>query len=389
MKSIPLDLRCAEVARADGYRPAGTAASAPVFLLIEVPLPWPADVADHAFLGSVAPIAAAHRARIQALVPGQGEGAAGSPPGMSRVIAYHQPPGPFRRYERRECVVPTSRLAEETAVLLDSLSGVHDGAAILEDGDPSPSDGGGASPVGSDADGAPDPVVDGLWLHRDADGDGAGRRPARTDVPQPVIDVLVCTHGSRDVCCGSGGMRVYRDLVALAVPGVRVWRTSHTGGHRFAPTAVTFPDGRAWASLDAELLAGIVTRSLASATAAQHDRGCAAFGDPFAQVAEAAAFAVEGWAWLDHARTVEITRSAADDRRTATVTARPIGTSNSGTGNGDSVSGEPVVYRVEVAVSRVVPVPDCGRPLAEARKSSTELEVVSLERLSQPQVPRS
>ena len=74
-------------------------------------------------------------------------------------------------------------------------------------------------------------------------GDGAreGIRLVAADIPEPVrgrvTDVLVCTHGTRDTCCGSLGTRLWRDLDA---GGATVRRTSHTGGHRFAPTAVTF-----------------------------------------------------------------------------------------------------------------------------------------------------
>ena len=48
--------------------------------------------------------------------------------------------------------------------------------------------------------------------------------------------LLVCTHGGRDRCCGSDGTRLFQAL--FPPPGVRVWRTSHTAGHRFAPTAI-------------------------------------------------------------------------------------------------------------------------------------------------------
>ncbi|HEV7721523.1 MAG TPA: sucrase ferredoxin, partial [Iamia sp.] len=70
------------------------------------------------------------------------------------------------------------------------------------------------------------------------------------------LEVLVCAHGARDRCCGSLGTRL-----ALAGGGeVTVERTSHLGGHRFAPTALTLPDGRYWAFLDPDVLAAVVRR---------------------------------------------------------------------------------------------------------------------------------
>lgn len=161
-------------------------------------------------------------------------------------------------------------------------------------------------------------------------------------------------------------MRLYGQVSGL--DGVRVWRTSHTGGHRFAPTALTFPEGRAWAWLDPDLVRGIVERSLPAAEAAAHDRGSLALDDPFAQAAESAVFGAEGWDWLD--RTHEVAVDATDpDLRVVTVTGQ------------DGTGGDDVVYRVEVARHGTVPVPDCGHPLDEARKTSPDLEVTSLTRI--------
>lgn len=60
-------------------------------------------------------------------------------------------------------------------------------------------------------------------------------------------DLMVCTHGSRDACCGKFGYPLYRRLLELAErghPDTRVWRCSHLGGHRFAPTLLDLPSGR-------------------------------------------------------------------------------------------------------------------------------------------------
>ena len=53
--------------------------------------------------------------------------------------------------------------------------------------------------------------------------------------------IWVCTHGKRDRCCAKYGRALYDALSPLAPD--RVWQTSHLGGHRFAPTLVTLPDG--------------------------------------------------------------------------------------------------------------------------------------------------
>ena len=53
--------------------------------------------------------------------------------------------------------------------------------------------------------------------------------------------ILVCTHGTRDHCCGLHGPAFTRALSQLAGP--RVWQSSHLGGHRYAATMVALPQG--------------------------------------------------------------------------------------------------------------------------------------------------
>ncbi len=52
---------------------------------------------------------------------------------------------------------------------------------------------------------------------------------------------FICTHGKRDRCCAKFGL-VFYNLLANVV-GDQAWQVSHLGGHRFAVTALTLPDG--------------------------------------------------------------------------------------------------------------------------------------------------
>ncbi len=52
---------------------------------------------------------------------------------------------------------------------------------------------------------------------------------------------LVCTHAKRDACCAVFGREVAAAL--SATERGEIWETSHTGGHRFAPTLICLPDG--------------------------------------------------------------------------------------------------------------------------------------------------
>lgn len=61
---------------------------------------------------------------------------------------------------------------------------------------------------------------------------------------------LVCTHGSRDVCCGTLGPRLAQALRAAGHQ--EVWEVSHIGGHRFAPTLWHLPSWRFYGRLPLE-----------------------------------------------------------------------------------------------------------------------------------------
>jgi hypothetical protein len=77
-------------------------------------------------------------------------------------------------------------------------------------------------------------------------------------------DILVCTHGSRDKCCARYGNPFFMQALAtvydLQLHNVRIWKSSHFGGHRFAPTAIDLPDGRYYGALDAQSFKSILTR---------------------------------------------------------------------------------------------------------------------------------
>ncbi len=82
--------------------------------------------------------------------------------------------------------------------------------------------------------------------------------------PSHTRDILVCTHGSHDKCCAKYGIPFYMEslktLSELKLQNVQIWKASHFGGHRFAPTCIDFPDGRYYGLLDQTALRSILTR---------------------------------------------------------------------------------------------------------------------------------
>ncbi|MDQ6783589.1 MAG: sucrase ferredoxin [Actinomycetota bacterium] len=251
------ELRCATRSRVAGLDPIGTIGSYDGYLLVDVALPWPSDLATVDEIAAVRTVLSGSGIRFQATVP------AGAPAtGERRVALYRrvpsEPPGPSRAPQmvRTEAVVAisTGDHVENRRLLVAAAEGLVAGVTGV-----------------------------------------AG-------VAGATSEVLVCTHGRHDVCCGARGSRLHEALVVD--PGqlgsaVSVRRTSHTGGHRFAPTAIVLPEGTAWAYLDVDVLRSVVTRTGPVAAVLDHYRGWSGLDSPRLQALERAVLGEVGWDLLD------------------------------------------------------------------------------------------
>jgi hypothetical protein len=311
----PERVRCSSWARSVDLSPSGTIGSQRGYLLVEVPLPWPRDVGEIAALSELGPVLSPRNIRLQAVVPRSADVPAADRP----VVLYIHPEEPtpdggppwFGGYRRLS--LPAG----------DSL----------------------ASTVGA--------------LVAEAEH-GSGTGPAGEP---PATSVLVCTHGRRDVCCGSLGTDLALQLAARGAPeGTEYLRTSHTGGHRFAATFVALPEGTAWAYSTVDLVDDVLGRRVDFGDVAGHYRGCAGLGGPEAQIVEREALVHDGWALLDRPRRAFPTGEVSPTGRLFRLEAARPG------GGVDS-------WEAVVAPGRRLPVPDCMGPLAEARKSETEWTV--------------
>ncbi len=179
------------------------------------------------------------------------------------------------------------------------------------------------------------------------------------DVSVAPPEVLICGHGTRDRCCGNAGTRLTIEARAR-LSDVRVRRTSHLGGHRFAPTAVSLPDGRMWAFLDADALVGIMRRTMAAPEAREFYRGNAAL-DPWAQTLEADVLTTQGWQAIDLA-TVTATTSRNGDRASVDLTWTTAAAGDRRT--------------ADVEIVRRYPVLHCGLDPSMATKTSAEYRLV-------------
>ncbi|NJL94995.1 MAG: DUF2218 domain-containing protein [Anaerolineae bacterium] len=260
---------CNALALALGLDPAGYAGIFDTLFLLEMPLPWARAILLESeklpwellqLVQMVLALPEDERPSIQPLFIAPDE--AYSRPGYRRCIAFTRPAGLVAAYHRQEYLVPEAEVG---------------------------------------------PLI---WALQQAP-DTLGQFDAYRVQAEGVRDLLVCTHGSRDVACAKFGYPLYRALRdELASDAVRVWRGSHFGGHVFAPTLLDMPRGDYWAFVGPEQAQQIVGRTGDVGRLRQHFRGCAALPYGFAQALEREIWMQVGWRWHTYARQGRVTAIA-------------------------------------------------------------------------------
>lgn len=202
-------MHCALVSRALEEPLAGTAAHTAGWVVVEHPGPWTPRAPTVAELGPVAQHLDVDAVRVQLIRPVRHPHVPHGSPGASHVPnASHVPSVRHRGHTvllAHSDVEPGMRWMERLRV---------DDLAELRDLDPT-------VVTHPQAPGLGEPVTHDVWL--------------------------VCAHARRDACCAVHGRPA---AMALDLAGVEVWETTHTGGHRFAATAVVLPDGLSLGRLD-------------------------------------------------------------------------------------------------------------------------------------------
>ena len=338
-------LRCAVHAADIGVDPGGTAISADAVALVEVPLPWPKPVFASGLLEGFTSMMdlAVGPTRVLAAIPAHGDetpDTVGGGPNTS--TGGTSPAGTVRMALHCRAGAGTNvyRFIADSAVGLRLLF------AHLARRMPT------------------EPIAERAGF-------------TMTGAARDERAVLICTQGSHDVCCGSEGTRLAADFEAVLrayrtqdsdVPDnlptssghVGVYRVSHTGGHRFAPTAMTLPDGRMWAGIEAGELAAILDRTADAHALAPRCRGW--WGAPTgpAQVAERAVFERVGWPLEAMAREIRF--------------------SPDGTGWDVQVAAGQAgrTWTVSVTAGRTVPTIACRALGGLPAKPATEFEVTRL-----------
>ncbi|AGM05262.1 sucrase ferredoxin [Amycolatopsis keratiniphila] len=226
---------CATVARMLGASPAGTAADMRCWLLIEQPGPWPADalenVLDEAF-------PAERRELLENLRRSHG----------LRPLLIRRPGKHQRDPDRPRSVYvgggePGNRWLERLEI--------HDLGELAE-------------------------------LDLEAVAEGTGGLGPRVDGPL----FLVCTHGTKDMCCAVLG-RPLASTLNTNHPG-RAWEVSHVGGDRWAGNLLVVPDGFLHGQLNPAEAALVAKAALRGQVEPEQLRGRTSARTAWAQFAEIA-----------------------------------------------------------------------------------------------------
>lgn len=304
------DLRCSVLAADLGDSVLGSAGYSSRFVLVDLPLPWPSEISDHRLLADLGPTG---DTQILAVTGTVLPGAERDTTPTHQIIVYEGRGGNrFRQFDGFETTVRTEELLATLRQLIEG------DLSVVAPMDP---------PLGSGE----------------------------------IRDVLICTHGARDRCCGQMGTQIFRDLQEglfqnrpAGLSRTRLWRTSHTGGHRFAPVALTFPDGYTWGVFDQGDIEAILTRDRHPAELVAFNRGCLGFSEPSAQAADSTVLSEVGWTLLQQPRRVE--QIATVDQASTVHHLSPAGT-----------------YSITVNALDPIPVPPCGAPLDQAKKTTVPI----------------
>jgi len=302
--------RCATHSRQLGFDPGGTAFWVDEIIVVDVPLPWRKPVWQKPGLGHVPDLVSTardrgRRVRVLAAVPEATDRS------TSEVSVHRRLAGGAGFVTTRHSVA-----VDHAVGLVDSL-------------------------LTAGPDSSPTTVV----------GTAA-----------PARELLVCTQGSHDICCGTHGV-TFAAAMRSAEPSLTVRRVSHTGGHRFAPTSVSLPDGRMWGLLDAETMSEIIHHTVSPALVAPYCRGFTGAAPGPAQVAERAVMKlVDDWSFDSEPRTVEVIPEADQTRSCIVATAT-------------------CSWRVVIVPGRAVPVIACGAVGGLPAKPGREWLVESVEQV--------
>ena len=265
---------CSEISKAYGEDPIGSAPRVDHWIVVEFPQPWPtAMFTENPLVKQIFPlikklVKRGVMVRPLAIAPDPDY----SQPSCTRVIYYRRPARKFAEYAKQEYVVPDDQASPLVMALLNDL--------LKQSSD--------------------------LSQFADYQQD-----------TQDLREILVCTHTQVDLACGRYGTPVYRHLrQTYGQPNqpLRVWQSTHFGGHQFAPTLIDLPTGQLWGHLEMDVLPQLIHRTGDHHSMGRFYRGWTGV-NRFEQIAEREAWMQAGWDWFSYPRTARTLRKGLRGRK--------------------------------------------------------------------------
>ncbi|MEL6231226.1 MAG: sucrase ferredoxin [Cyanobacteria bacterium J06627_3] len=255
---------CSEVSKGNGEAPIGTARNTDYWLVMELAQPWKEQMFKEdpritPLIELFKQLFMKHGIMLQPvlIVPDREY----SRPGETRMLFYQRPQKQFAQFKKQEYVVPeaaSTRLA--TAMMKQLMKQPNELEAF---------------------------------------------QSYRQDTSH-IRELLVCTHTNVDVACGRFGTPIYQELrdkyAGSPDSNLRVWRCSHFGGHKFAPTLIDLPRGQYWGHLEPEMLDLLVRQQGDVTGLRSHYRGWSGLSR-FEQIAEREIWMETGWDWLAYQKS--------------------------------------------------------------------------------------
>jgi hypothetical protein len=258
---------CSLVSKANGEDPIGTAGTCDYWLIIEVLQPWPQEIfEENPTIRSLIPLfqelVSNHGIKLKPILiaPDREYSYAG----FTRVLYYYRPAKLFSQFEKQEFIVPeTKATALVTAIFQQLMQQPNDLSEFQQ------------------------------YQQQTSD----------------IRELMVCTHAQVDLACGRFGTPIYRQLRKKYAPAsngkLRVWQTTHFGGHQFAPTLIDLPQGCLWGHLEPDVLDLLVQRNGSVFGLRQYYRGWTGLSE-FEQIAEREIWMQSGWSWLDYLKAGKV-----------------------------------------------------------------------------------
>ncbi|MBW4569104.1 MAG: sucrase ferredoxin [Tolypothrix carrinoi HA7290-LM1] len=252
---------CSLVSKANGEDPIGTAGTCDHWLIMEIPQPWSQEIFQEnpttkLLMGLFQELVFKHGVKLKPMLIAPDREY--SHPGFTRVLYYYRSANLFSQFEKQEFIVPESKVAALVTAIFKQLMQ------------------------------QPNDLLQFQQYHQQT---------------SHIRELMVCTHAQVDLACGRFGTPIYRKLRKEYAPAsqgkLRVWQTTHFGGHQFAPTLVDLPQGCLWGHLELDVLDLLVNRNGSVSDLRQYYRGWTGLSK-FEQLAEREIWMQFGWAWLDY-----------------------------------------------------------------------------------------